>query len=139
MTIPVLFSLHIHGAPVAKARPRVGKFGTYTPKKTEQAGKLIAWMAKKEMVGKSPLDGALVMAIDFYLPIPASWPDKKRSDAHLGLILPISRPDVDNYIKQVMDALNGIAYADDSQIVEITARKFYNHNPSTMIRIGRTL
>jgi len=50
-----------------------------------------------------------------------------------------SRPDVDNLLKLVLDALNGIAYGDDAQVVAITGQKRYcavNETPHSLIWIG---
>ena len=38
---------------------------------------------------------------------------------------PTKKPDADNIIKSIADALNGIAYADDSQIVQATVNKWW--------------
>lgn len=46
-----------------------------------------------------------------------------------------SRPDIDNYIKFVMDCLNGIIYKDDSQVVHVEATKIYSTDPQTIIII----
>ena len=52
-----------------------------------------------------------------------------------GVILPITKPDWDNIGKIVSDALNGIAYRDDSQVVDSRVRKIYSNEPRTVIRI----
>ena len=46
-----------------------------------------------------------------------------------GDIRPTKKPDFDNVTKAVCDALNGVAYDDDSQIVDAMARKFYSEQP----------
>ncbi|CZR99694.1 Endodeoxyribonuclease RusA [Clostridioides difficile] len=46
-----------------------------------------------------------------------------------GLIRPSKKPDLDNIIKSVADSLNGIAYKDDSQIVEVVSKKYYSDKP----------
>ena len=48
---------------------------------------------------------------------------------------PTGRPDVDNYAKAVMDALNGIAYNDDSQVACLTSRKQYAAAHGVLIQI----
>jgi Holliday junction resolvase RusA-like endonuclease len=42
---------------------------------------------------------------------------------------PLTRPDIDNYCKAPLDALNGIVWRDDSQVVELTVSKFYSSRP----------
>jgi len=51
------------------------------------------------------------------------------------VLLPIKIPDTDNIIKIVADALNGVAYRDDAQIVRVEASKFYGEKPRLFIRI----
>jgi Holliday junction resolvase RusA-like endonuclease len=75
------------------------------------------------------------MKCDFYKGVPKSWSEKKRQQALAGLIKPIGRPDCSNYLKGVEDALNGIAYLDDSQIVLVHVTKQYSLEPRAEIRI----
>ena len=46
-----------------------------------------------------------------------------------GNIRPTKKPDCDNISKVICDALNGIAFHDDSMIVELAVEKFYSENP----------
>lgn len=50
-------------------------------------------------------------------------------------IRPIKRPDLDNVLKAVSDALNKIAYKDDSQIVGAVLRKYYGDDARTEVRV----
>ena len=118
-------ALFIPGEPVAKARPRVMRNGhAYTPKKTEDAERNIraAWIGK---YGDRPADHPVEMRIEFVYEIPKSWSKKKKMWASTGVISKTSRPDIDNLVKTVMDALNGIAYVDDSLIRRVEASKRY--------------
>ena len=131
----------VMGEPVGKGRPRFSKRGdyvhAYTPKKTSDYEEKIKFefMAcnceKMPVYGKGiPLKVEMVIAMQ----IPHSWSGKKREQARLGNIVPTKKPDVDNVIKQ-LDALNGLAFHDDSQIVEITAEKIYVEDPYLEVRI----
>jgi Holliday junction resolvase RusA-like endonuclease len=52
---------------------------------------------------------------------------KKRIEACLnGLEKPIKKPDASNVLKSVEDAMNGVVYKDDSQIVNIHVSKVYS-------------
>lgn len=77
--------------------------------------------AAKERVKRAALnaqveaiDGAVSVVIGCYLERPKS----RKKDEH-----PTSRPDVDNYAKLVLDALNGIAWHDDAQVVSLSILK----------------
>lgn len=54
-----------------------------------------------------------------------------------GKIYPLVKPDIDNCIKSIMDALNGVAYKDDKQVVLVRSIKRYGEHPQTIIDIGR--
>lgn len=64
-----------------------------------------------------PLTGALAVSLVFRLPAP-----KDRRAQQRG---PTTRPDVENLIKGLLDAWNGVLYADDAQVVALTATKAY--------------
>lgn len=46
-----------------------------------------------------------------------------------GELLPSKKPDIDNIVKAVLDALNKVAYRDDTQVVELQVRKQYSERP----------
>jgi len=116
---------YIPGPIVAKARPRVTVRGNkpraYTPKKSADFEKVVAGSCPLD----SPVEGAVDLRVNMYLGIPKSWSKQKTADAAAGQIKPISRPDLDNYLKSIMDGLNGVAYLDDSQIVRLSITKEY--------------
>ena len=95
----------VSGKPVPKARPRTmsrgGKSITYTPKATRQWESLVRDTAALEMRRRKPLDGPLEVSMQFWMPVPASWTNKKR-DAAAGTFH-AKKPDVDNLAKAVLD------------------------------------
>lgn len=54
-----------------------------------------------------------------------------------GEILPQKKPDIDNVVKIIMDALNGAAYKDDKQVVSVFASKFYDDDPKVIVEVER--
>jgi Holliday junction resolvase RusA-like endonuclease len=126
----------IAGEPVAKARPRVTRRGiAYTPahtRKYEAHGRLAAQLA---MGDRPPIEAPVRLELVAELPIPVSWSGRKRSLAVSGDVLPTCRPDVDNYVKAAIDSLNEIVVRDDSQIVEITARKRFSIAPELVMTV----
>lgn len=118
------------GEPVAKARPRVTKFGAYTPQKTVNYENLV----KLSFQGEK-LTGQLKMTVVAYFAIPKSVSKKKRKLMIEEKIRPTKKPDCDNVLKIICDALNTIAYDDDKQIVEMAIRKFYSENPRVEVEI----
>lgn len=103
-------------APVAWQRVQRTRHGvTFVPPKTRAFKAAVGVSASTQLVLPEPLVGPLSLSLRFVL-TPPKRPKHKE---------PIVRPDLDNYVKGVMDALNGIVWADDSQIVETRARKLY--------------
>lgn len=127
--------LIINGTPVAKGRPRIGRYGAYTPEKTQAYEEYVktCWIAKYKAC--KPSEMPLTVDIVFYMPIPKSVSKKQRKKISEGRIRHTKKPDIDNLIKSVLDALNGLAYKDDSQIVKVTAIKQYAETGSTELTI----
>lgn len=126
--------LTIPGIPVSKGRPRVGKWGTYTPEKTVNYENLVKY-CYMEQGQERKLDGPLRMDVCFFFPIPKSVSNKKSLDMDKGVIKHTKKPDLDNCIKAIADSLNGFAYEDDSQIMTLTACKYYSSTPRAEVTI----
>jgi len=126
----------IYGQPVAKGRPRLGKWGTYTPQKTVEYENLIRLSYLEKYKGESLIEDQIKLNISFYFPVPKSVSQKKRQAMLEGKIMHDKRPDIDNCIKSITDALNGLAYKDDNQIVEVHAMKLYDETPRTVVKIS---
>ena len=71
-----------------------------------------------------------------YFPIPKSTSKKKRDEMERGLILPTKKPDTDNIAKAILDALNGLAYYDDAQVVHLEVQKRYSNEPRAEVFIN---
>ncbi len=109
--------------PHAKGRPKVSAVGkhaiVYTPKKTRVAEADIKAAIRKE-IAKAKRFGAgeaLVLWVTFYVVRPKTAAKKVK--------YPVKRPDLDNYLKTLLDALDKFAFPDDSQIVNIHAKKAF--------------
>lgn len=128
----------VYGDPVPKARPRVyGNHGV-TPQKTKIQEQKIALVYKSQYHdAKFEKDVPLKIVVDMFMRIPKSTSEKNRKLMIAGKIRPIKkRCDSDNGTKLVMDSLNGVAYYDDSQVVDERGRKFYSDTPRTEIYIA---
>ncbi len=112
--------------PIGKARPRFTKTGhAYTPQKTKDAEDAIK-AAFLEKGGECIPKGVPVeLIVTAYFPIPKSFSEKKKTAAQNGRIRPTKKPDIDNIVKLVADALNGVAYEDDAQIALVSGYKEY--------------
>ena len=134
VTRPVVINLA--GTPVGKGRPRFSRKSgvAYTPAKTREYETNLAYAAQQAMAGRPLLEGALMVTIVAAFEIPKSFSKQKRLDALVNQVRPAKRPDADNIMK-CCDALNGIVYADDAQIVDVMLRKVYADKPGFSIRV----
>lgn len=133
-------SVRIPVCPTAKGRPKFSTFGghihAYTPKKTRLFEECISDHYKKATSNyKFEKDQAICVTIVFGMPIPMSTPKSRRAAMKEGIICHTKKPDLDNLIKSVLDALNEVAWEDDAQIVGLTAAKEYAADPFVYIRI----
>ena len=129
------------GEPQGKGRARTvrlknGKSHSYTPDATAIYENLIAVEYRRQTGGKKfPDNEMLDMRIVAYFAIPASASKKKQAQMSSSEIRPTKKPDMDNIVKVISDALNAIAFRDDSQIVDCQVRKFYSSQPRIVVSI----
>ena len=132
----------VAGEPVGKGRPRFSSAGSfvraYTPKKTVSFENLVRIEYGLQTNNYRFLDDDMLdLRIIAYFPIPKSTSKKKREMMLKGKIRPAKKPDADNILKAVADALNTVAYKDDRQIVDTRVRKIYSETPRTVILIKK--
>ncbi len=134
-----IIELIIPGKPRGKQRPKHTINGhTYTPAPTrEYEDNIRALYLDKYREPMFAPKEALFLNVVANFPIAKSDSKKTKLKKSNGEISATVKPDIDNIVKIVADALNGIAYADDSQIVKCTCEKRYSVSPSVEIRIGR--
>ena len=108
------------GEPVAQGRPRFSRQGgfvkAYDPAKSRDYKKYVRLVAAQDAPAV-PVTGAVVLSLKIYRAVPKSMSKRKREAALAGRLRPTTKPDVSNVLKGVEDALKGLWYADDSQIV----------------------
>lgn len=130
-----MVEIELAGPPMGKERVRVTRGGhAYTPQRTVHYEARLAWAAQQAMCGRDPLTGPLKVEMDVLMPIPKSKPKRWKAAAADGSERPTKKPDGDNFAK-MMDALNMIAWIDDSQVVDLRVRKFYSERPAMRVRI----
>ena len=133
----MIIKITVPGEPQGKARPRLGNSHTYTPAKTKNYERLVAFLCRSQNAGISyPPGRAIQIDIRAYMSIPKSDSQTMRERKLSGVIRPTKKPDYDNIGKIICDALNGIAYHDDAQIVDARVRKFYSISPRVEIEIS---
>ena len=121
--------------PVPKGRPRStlrnNKINVFTDTKTRQYEfRTKLWLVRK--VGFTQFEGALKVTAHFYIKPPKKY---KKEDIEKEKYYPKTRPDLDNYVKTLLDVCNGIIFKDDAQVVEIETFKKYANEPKTFVKV----
>ncbi len=128
-------SFEIPGKVSGKGRPRFstkgGKVRTFTPEKTRSNEAVIRHYAAEAMKDRELFEGPVLLNVTMWIPIPKSWSTKKKLAASYAS----GKPDIDNIAKGIADALNGIAWHDDSQIAALCISRHYGTVEKTIIRV----
>ena len=124
----------IAGNPQGKARPRFSRGHAYTPDATKQYETLTAFMYRRAANGFSfEKETPISVTILVFFAAPKNTSKKKKEVMLNGGAFPVRKPDADNIAKIILDALNGTAYHDDAQIVQLSVRKQYAENSSVEV------
>ncbi len=134
----------IPGDPRGKQRPRVTRAGhAYTPSETVAYEKLVIrkyWEAANKAGGPDGgrirmTERPVMLFVTAYYGIPKNVSKVRRKMMVDGELVPTRKPDLDNVVKIVMDGLNGQAYRDDKQVVNIIAGKKWSDEPCVEVII----
>jgi Holliday junction resolvase RusA-like endonuclease len=133
-----IVTIRLAGEPNGKGRPRIstrnGMVRAYTPEKTRNYSAALRMAAETAMGDRPLFDGPVVVTVSASFSIPASFGKKKRLDALGDFIFPTKKPDIDNIAKH-FDALNGVVWTDDKNVVEATILKRYAQAPQLEIQV----
>lgn len=129
-------TFHVPGRPQGKGRPRFTRSGhTYTPDKTRVYQDLVQWLYKQS--GGKKLDGAVWVEIFANFTPPKSDSKKERARKLAGDAPCTVKPDCDNIAKIILDALNGVAFADDNQVAHLSVSKYWREdNPGVHVYVA---
>lgn len=129
-------SFTVPGKPQGKARPRFdGRSGrTYTPKNTKKYEETVR-VCFLRAYRSTRLSGEIEAVITAQFSVPKSVSNSKRAAMLDGKINPTVKPDADNIIKAILDALNGYAYRDDAAVTKVTAVKRYGNYPMVEVTL----
>ena len=141
---PKLFTFTVPGKPQGKARARTfydsrsNKMSSVTPEKTVLYENLVKTCFRQRYgQGRFPDDAYIIARIAAFFEPPKSISKKKREDMLTGKIWPAKKPDSDNIAKVVLDALNGIAYHDDTQIIKLSVTKAYKEEAYLSVTLAK--
>ena len=131
-----------NGEAVGKGRPRISRRGnyvhTYTPEKTrvfEESIRFEFMAANSEKMPVYKREIPLIAKVVIGCSIPTSYSKKKQALCRDRVLVPSKKPDIDNILKAVFDALKGYSFEDDVQIVQVYAEKQYAVEPFVEVEI----
>jgi Holliday junction resolvase RusA-like endonuclease len=124
--------IELPGIPLPWRAPYVGTRGSFSPR-TAVMNDLRMWL-RSTYTGPFFTE-AINCSFYFYMPIPKATSKKKRAQMLKGEIRPITKPDRTNLCKLSEDVLQGVVYANDSQIVGGVVEKWFSENPKTLVKV----
>ena len=135
----IIVQFRVDCVPIPKGRARAYRAGSfvrfYTDAKTKGFETLVGEHGRMAMGASRPITAPIDAYLYFEMPIPKSTTKKALLAIQQGKIRHTKKPDLDNLIKSVTDALNKVCYEDDTLIVSIHATKVYSETPGVTIML----
>lgn len=133
----MVYEFEMIGEPVGKARPRMNtRTGrAYTPTNTKLYEYSLRQWFIREYPNFIPIETRVKVTIIAYFGIPKSTSKKKEAEMLKENISPTKKPDADNIIKIVLDAMNKFAFNDDTQVTKLEIEKKYDKTPRIYIKV----
>ena len=133
----MIYEFEVPGRVVGKGRPRINTNTgiTYTPTPTKDYETLIQQYFLVKYPRYKPIENRVKVEVVAYLAIPKSTPKKNIDNMLNNEISPTKKPDIDNILKVILDALNKFAYYDDNLVCKIEVEKRYSMDEKIYIKI----
>ena len=133
----MIYEFEVPGKIIGKGRPRLNTYtgSVYTPTRTKDYEELVQQYFLLKYPTFRPFEGRVKVDISAFFEIPKST---KKADRELMLqnrINPTKKPDIDNIVKIVLDAMNGVAFKDDIQITRLNVEKVYSEDEFINVKI----
>lgn len=131
----MIYEFEVIGDIKGKERPRINTYTctAYTPNNTKDYENLIKQYFKIKYPRYVPLENRVSVKIMAYFKIPKSTTKKDKALIEEGKLSPTKKPDIDNIVKIILDALNKMAFKDDNQITKLEIEKFYTEDEEKVI------
>ena len=131
------YEFEVPGKIFGKARPRLNSYtgAVYTPTKTKDYEELIRQYFLIKNPGARMLEERVCVEINAYFKIPNSASKKEKDEMLEKKISPVKKPDIDNVVKIVLDALNKFVILDDIQVTKLIVEKEYSKEEKLVIKI----
>jgi Holliday junction resolvase RusA-like endonuclease len=132
-----IYEFEVVGDIKGKARPRVNTYtGTaYTPTPTKDYENLVKQYFKIKYPRYVALEGRISVKIVAQFKVPKTATKKDKALIEEGLLSPTKKPDIDNIVKIILDAMNKMAFKDDNQITKLEVEKIYGSEEKVYVKI----
>jgi Holliday junction resolvase RusA-like endonuclease len=133
----MIYEFEIPSKIIGKGRPRLNSYTgkVYTPTRTKDYEELVEQYFLLKYPRYKTLDGRIKMDIVAYFEVPKSTSKLVKTQMMENKISPTKKPDIDNIVKIILDAMNNIAFKDDTQITKISVEKKYSEIEKVFVRI----
>ena len=133
----MVYEFEVPGKIIGKGRPRVNSYTgiVYTPTKTKDYEYLIEEYFLLKYPKFKPIESRIKVTIKACLSIPKNTRKSEKEEMLNNIISPTKKPDIDNIVKIVLDAMNKFAFKDDNQITKLEVEKIYGEEEKLKIII----
>ena len=123
----MIYEFEVPGKIVGKGRPRLNTYtgSVYTPTRTKDYETLVEQYFLLKYPKFKTLEGRINISMIAYFSIPKTTKKSEIEQMFDNKISPTKKPDIDNIIKIILDAMNKFAFKDDIQITKLEIEKKY--------------
>lgn len=134
----MIYEFEVPGKIIGKGRPRLNTYtgNVYTPTRTKDYESLVQQYFMLKYPRFKPFEGRVKVEIDALFEIPKSVKKAEKELMLQNKINPTKKPDIDNIVKIILDAMNGVAFKDDIQITKLDVEKNYSEQEIIKVRIS---
>lgn len=135
-------TIEIPGPPIGQGRPIFstvcGHVRAYDAEKSRNYKAFVKLIAAQEIEKQQwkLYELPVKLNIDAYFEVPKSKSKKFKAEALEGKQMPTKKPDIDNIVKAIQDALNNLAYKDDAYICDLHVTKHYSEVPRVEVEVS---
>lgn len=131
----MIYEFEVPSKIIGKGRPRLNTYTgiVYTPTKTKDYETLIEQYFVMKYPRYKTIEGRAKVSIKAFFEIPKSTTKVQKAGMMENKISPVKKPDIDNIVKIVLDAMNKFAFKDDTQIVKLEVEKIYTSDEEKLV------
>lgn len=133
----MIYEFSVPGKIIGKGRPRLNTYtgSVYTPTRTKDYEELVQQYFLLKYPKYKPFEGRVKVQIGAYFGVPKTTKKTEKELMLQNKINPTKKPDIDNIVKIVLDAMNGVAFKDDIQITKLDVEKVYSEEEFIQVKI----